>query len=78
MVSPPDSIAILQLMVKLASCKIAVEVGAFTGMPSPSVAYMALLIVLLALPIVLLEKLFSTAQATVGLSTLFAWPYGQL
>jgi len=38
MVSPPDSIAILQLMVKLASCKIAVEVGAFTGYTSLGLA----------------------------------------
>ena len=32
MVSPPDSIAILQLMTKMTQAKVAIEVGVFTGL----------------------------------------------
>lgn len=31
MLSPPDSIAILQLLIKLTKARVAVEVGVFTG-----------------------------------------------
>lgn len=44
MLSPPDSIAILQLLLRLTSAKTAVEVGCFTGtlwaFPPPSEALM--------------------------------------